>query len=284
MNKETIDGIIEKHKHDMGGLISVLEEVQAKFGYLPEESLQAVSEALNRPLVEVYGVATFFRAFSLKPRGKHLVSACVGTACHVRGTQAVVRELQRVLGVKPGETTPDKEFTLETVACLGACALGPMVVIDGHFFSKMNPSKVKGVIEKARAGLDAPEGGEDEKVFPLVVRCPRCNHSLMDSRHPIDGKPSIKITVSFGGKHGWIRLSSLYGSYKVDCEFEIPFETLVNFFCPHCHAELNGSQECGDCRAPMVPLIVEGGGMVQICSRRGCKSHMLDLDGVNFDM
>ncbi len=283
MRIDTIQGIIGKHKNDKGGLISVLEEIQSKLGYLTRESLEAVAEGMGKPLTDVYGVATFFRAFSLKPRGKHLVSACVGTACHVRGSHAVVRELEKVLGVKPGDTTADNEFTLETVACLGACALGPMVVIDGHFFSKMNSGKVKGVIDRARAGLDRSEGGGDERVFPLVVRCPRCNHGLMDSGKLIDGKPSIKLTVSFGGKHGWLRLSSLYGSYSVECEYEVPVETVVNFFCPHCHAELGGSQECSDCQAPMVPLLVDGGGMIQVCSRRGCKVHMLDLNGVNFD-
>lgn len=283
MRLDTIQGIIDKHRHDKGGLISVLEEIQARLGYLPKESLEAVAKTMERPLVDVYGVATFFKAFSLKPRGRHLVSACLGTACHVRGSQAVAAELEKTLKIKPGDTTPDGEFTLETVACLGACALGPMVVADGHFFSKMSPAKVKGVIEKARAGLDKAEGEGDARVFPLVVRCPRCNHGLMDRKHLIDGQPSVRVTVSFGGKHGWMRLSSLYGSYSVESEYEVPFDEVVNFFCPHCHAELKGSQECRECQAPMVPLLVEGGGVAQICSRRGCRGHMLDLSGVNFE-
>jgi len=97
----------------------------------------------------------------------------------------------------------------------------------------------------------------------------------------VDGVPSIRMTVSFGHEHGWLRLSSLYGSYSVESGNEIPVGTVVNFFCPHCHAELIGAWNCTVCDAPMVPMIVRGGGIVQICSRRGCKSHMLDLEGVN---
>jgi hypothetical protein len=97
----------------------------------------------------------------------------------------------------------------------------------------------------------------------------------------VDDHPSIRVTISFERKHGWLLLSSLYGSYTIECEHEIPQDTVVNFFCPHCHAELAGATDCPACSAPMVPLIVRGGGMVQICSRRGCRSHMLDLDGAN---
>jgi hypothetical protein len=101
----------------------------------------------------------------------------------------------------------------------------------------------------------------------------------MDSRQEIDGHISIRITVSFGNKHGWFCLSSLYGSYEVSSQYEIPTDTIVNAFCPHCHAELIGGSKCGECSAPMVPMIVRGGGVVQICSRRGCKGHLLDLGG-----
>ena len=114
------------------GLIAILEQIQAKYGYLPESKLKEVSETTGKSMVDIYGVATFYRAFSLKPRGKHLVSVCQGTACHVRNSTAVADEFCKKLDVKPGNTTNDKEFTLETVNCLGACALGPIVVVDGH--------------------------------------------------------------------------------------------------------------------------------------------------------
>ena len=142
--------ILEKHNEDRGGLIAILEEIQAEYGYLPEKSLRIASDKTGRPLVDVYSVATFYRSFSLKPRGRHLVCACLGTACHVRGAPRIVEELKHQLGIKAGETTPDKEFTLETVNCLGACALGPVVVIDGHYFSKVRKSRISQLLEQAR--------------------------------------------------------------------------------------------------------------------------------------
>ena len=100
----------------------------------------------------------------------------------------------------------------------------------------------------------------------------------MDKSFYIDEHPSICVTVSFGNKHGWIRLSCLYGSNSVEQEFERPPETVANFFCPHCHTELSGASECPECSTPMVLMIVRGGGVVQICSRRGCKGHILDMN------
>ena len=266
-----------------GGLISILEDIQAKFGYLPEMELRTVAQETGRSLVDLYGVATFYRAFSLTPRGRHLISACLGTACHVRGGPAIAKEIEKQLGIKAGQTTEDKEFTFETVNCLGACALGPVVVVDGHYFPKVNPAMVRDIIAKATAGLDMVEVDTDQRIFPVEVSCARCNHSLMDSDHKIDGYPSIRVTVSFGNKHGWLTLSSLYGSYNVSSEYEIPPDTVVNMFCPHCHAELIGGAKCGECGAPMVPMIVRGGGVVQICTRRGCRGHILDLGGTTID-
>jgi len=283
MNPEHIQKIIEDHrKGNQKGLISILEEIQAKYSYLPEEALRIVAQTLRCSLVDLYGVATFYKAFSLKPRGKHLISVCLGTACHVRGGELIASEFQRQLGIKPGVTTSDNEITLETVNCLGACAIGPIVVVDGHYFSNVTVQKVKEIIPKARTGLDRVDIRSDERIFPVEVSCPRCNHGLMDKNKYIDGYPSIRVTVSFNLKHGWLRLSCLYGSFSVDHEYEIPVDEIVNFFCPHCHAELRSSSSCMECGASMVPLLVRGGGgMVQICSRRGCKGHMLDLMGVN---
>lgn len=261
------------------GIISILENIQARYGYLPEKELRTVAEQTGKSLVDVYGVATFYKSFSLKPRGKHLVSVCLGTACHVRGGPTIEKEFEHQLNVKPGDTTKDKQFTLETVACLGACALGPIVVADGHYFSKVITPKVKQILDKTREGLDKVEIKTDQRIFPVEISCARCNHSLMDSEHLIDGHPSIRVTISFERKHGWLRLSSLYGSFNIESEYEIPKDILVHFFCPHCHAELRGAANCIECGSPMVPMIVKGGGVVQICSRRGCKGHMLDLSG-----
>lgn len=283
MEQAEFTDIVKKNNGRHGGLVSILEQVQAKYGYLPEEVLRRVAEETGRSLVDIYGVATFYKAFSLKPRGKHLVSACLGTACHVRGGPAIARELEKNLGIKAGETTPDNEFTLETVNCLGACALGPIIVVDGHYFSKVKTSMVKDILNRSRSGLDLVKIEADQRVFPVEVSCARCNHSLMDSRHLIDGYPAIRVTASFGSKHGRLTMSSLYGSYHVDSEHEIPPDTIVNIFCPHCHAEMIGGACCGECGARMVPMIVRGGGIVQICSRRGCKGHMLDLSGSSIE-
>ncbi len=282
MNLQTIESIVSKHKNDAGSLIAILSDIQSTYSYLPEEALKAVADLTGKSLVDIYGVATFYKSFSLKPRGKHLCSSCVGTACHVRGSEAIASEFEKQLDVKAGETTTDRQFTLEKVACLGACALGPIVVIDGHYFANVKTGQVKKIIAQAREGLDHVEVKTDQRVFPVDVSCPRCNHSLMDATHLIEGHPSIRVTTSFQRKHGWVRLSSLYGSYTVESEPEIPIDTLVDFFCPHCHAELVSAAQCGECNAVMVPMLVRQGGVVQICSRRGCKGHILDLDGVNF--
>jgi predicted RNA-binding Zn-ribbon protein involved in translation (DUF1610 family) len=143
----------------------------------------------------------------------------------------------------------------------------------------MTTSQADDIISKTKQGIDSSASDKDERIFPLEVNCPKCNHSLADHEHLIDGHPSIRLTVSYGAEHGWLRLSSLYGSYTIESGNEVPMNAVVHFFCPHCHAELIGAWNCVVCDAPMVPMIVRGGGIVQICSRRGCKSHMLDLEG-----
>jgi NADH-quinone oxidoreductase subunit E len=280
MNPEQSQTTVDKSNGHKGGLIARMEQLQARHGYLPKEELEKLAGETGRSMVDIYGIATFYRAFSLEPRGKHLVSVCLGTACHVQGGPRIAEVFQEALGIQPGETTPDREFSLETVACLGACALGPVVVADGHYFSKVKTADVKNIIAKTREGLDQVEIETDDRVFPVEVSCARCNHSLMDPRHIIDGHPSIRVTVSFGNKHGWMAISSLYGSYKVASEYEITIDEIVHMFCPHCHAELLGGGKCADCGAPMVPMIVRGGGVVQICARKGCRGHMLDPGGV----
>jgi NADH:ubiquinone oxidoreductase subunit E len=282
VKQDEILSVLARHDGDRGGLISVLEEIQAKHNYLPPEALKVVAKKTGRSLVDVYGVATFYKSFSLKPRGRHLCSVCMGTACHVRGAPVIAGEFARQLETTPGETTADREFTLETVNCLGACALGPIVVVDGHYFSKVNSAQVKRIIKKTRAGLDKIRVEGDRRIFPVAVNCSRCNHSLMDPHHLIDGCPSIRVTMSFERKHGWLRLSSLYGSHTLESEYRIPTDAVVDLFCPHCHADLKSACDCPDCGAPMISMIVCGGGIVQVCSRRGCKGHRLDLNGSGF--
>lgn len=274
-------GIIAKHREKRGGLIAILQEIQSRYSYLPEHALRLVAENTGHSLTDVYGVATFYRAFSLKPRGKHLVTACLGTACHVRSGALIAGELERDLKIKAGETTEDGMFTLETAACLGACALGPIVVVDGEYHSKVKKSDVKGIVRDVREVRGDMSTEPDDRLFPLEVACPRCNHTLIDKRNELDGHASIRVTFSFNRKHGSLRLSSLYGSYTIKSEHDIPWDTVVHFFCPHCHAELTSWADCTRCGAPMVSMLVRGGGTVQICSRRGCKEHRLDVGGMS---
>ncbi len=280
MDVQGVRSIVQKHSGQRGAMISILEDVQEQCGYLPADALEAVADATGRSLVDVYGIATFYRAFSLKPRGKHVCTVCLGTACHVRGAPAVADQFENRLEVARGETTPDGEFTLETVNCLGACALGPIVVVDGHYFSNVSTGRVKDILQQAEAGLDREQEGA-EHAFPLSVRCPRCNHSLMDAEHPIEGYASIAFLMSSGGEQGWLRLSALYGTRAFETEHEMAAGSVARLFCPHCVGELGGSTVCLECDAPRVPLIVEGGAILQVCSRLGCKGHMLDLSGVN---
>ncbi len=136
-----IERIIERHKKE-GGLVPLLQDVMREYDYLPEKTLKRIAQELDIPLSRVYGLATFYKSFSLTPRGKHLISVCMGTACHVRGAPRIVEKLERDLRIKAGETTKNLKFTLETVNCLGACALGPLIVIDGKYYGRMNLAKM----------------------------------------------------------------------------------------------------------------------------------------------
>ncbi|MCK4648026.1 NAD(P)H-dependent oxidoreductase subunit E [bacterium] len=135
-----IDRIIARHKK--GGLVPLLQDVMEEYGYLSGETLKKIAQKLDIPLSRVYGLATFYKSFSLTPRGKHLISVCMGTACHVRGAPRIMEKLERDLRIKAGETTKNLKFTLETVNCLGACALGPLIVIDGKYYGRMNLAKM----------------------------------------------------------------------------------------------------------------------------------------------
>ena len=142
------ESIITKHEARQEFLIGILQEIQEEYNYLPKDALICVSEKLSVPLIQVYSVATFYKTFSLKPRGKHIINVCLGTACHVRGARRIVDKLQRKLNINIGETTEDKLFTLETVRCVGACALGPVVVIDRELYSQVNTKTVDVILQK----------------------------------------------------------------------------------------------------------------------------------------
>ena len=140
--------ILETYQHDKSLLVSILQDIQAEYRYLPEDALVEVSQGLEVPLSQVYSVATFFKAFSLTPTGRHLINACLGTACQVRGVLRILEKMERELGIKAGETTKDLRFTLETVNCVGACASGPIVIIDGEYEGQMTTAKVNPLLKK----------------------------------------------------------------------------------------------------------------------------------------
>jgi len=146
-DKQKVAVILDRYQRDQGLLVSILQDVQSEFYYLPQDAIEEVSRGLDIPLTQAYSVATFFKAFSLKPRGRHLINVCLGTACHVRGAVRILDKMERDLNIKTGETTEDLRFTLETVNCVGACALGPIVLIDGKYHGQMSTDKVDSVLK-----------------------------------------------------------------------------------------------------------------------------------------
>jgi len=145
-----VDKIVESYSCEESALIMILQEIENLYGYLPAWALRHVSEKLNVPMIQVYGVASFYDAFHLTPRGKHLIRVCLGTACYLRGSARVLEALQRELSIKEGETTPDLEFSLQSVRCLGACALAPVMIVGERYFDKMTPTKVRSVLKRAQ--------------------------------------------------------------------------------------------------------------------------------------
>jgi NADH-quinone oxidoreductase subunit E len=145
---EKVDSLIDSYRDRKEQLIALLQYIQVEFNYLPQDVLVKVSQKLDIPLSQVFSVATFFRSFSLKPRGRHLITVCLGTACHVKGGQRLIDKIERNYGIKPGETTEDMRFSLETVNCLGCCALGPVAVIDGKYNGNLTPDKLDRILRE----------------------------------------------------------------------------------------------------------------------------------------
>ena len=143
-----VDGIIDRHKARRGALIPALEEIQEAIGYLPKSIQRRVSDGLAVPLAEVHGVVTFYSFFRVVPQGEHTIRCCMGTACYVRGGNKLLDRLSQTLAIKPGETTEDVRFSLETVRCLGACGLAPVLVIDDDTHRQVKPTKISAIIEE----------------------------------------------------------------------------------------------------------------------------------------
>jgi NADH-quinone oxidoreductase subunit E len=143
-----IDAVIDSYQGKTSGLTTILQDIQDECNYLPPQAMERVAEKMGLPLSQVLHVATFYKAFSLEPRGEHLITVCLGTACHVRGGVRLVEQIERLLKIRAGGTTPDLQFTLETVNCVGSCALGPVMIVDGEYHGKMVSSKVQRVLKK----------------------------------------------------------------------------------------------------------------------------------------
>jgi NADH:ubiquinone oxidoreductase subunit E len=147
---ERVDGICSEYGNEARHLIAVLQDTQKAFRFLPEKGLKRISGNLGLPLSRVYEVATFYKAFSLTPRGEHEVKVCMGTACHLRGAKMIQEDLERTLGIKNGETTADEKFSLESVNCVGACAMAPVVVVDEAYHGSLSARKASRIVKKVQ--------------------------------------------------------------------------------------------------------------------------------------
>lgn len=148
MIEAKVSEILNKYARDESSLIAMLQDLQEEYSYLPREALEQISREMSVPLSRILSLATFFRAFSLKPKGKHPIHVCLGTACHVRGAQLILEKFERELGIKSGETSEDRLFSLDAVRCLGCCGLAPVVMVGEEVHGKVTQTKVPGIIKK----------------------------------------------------------------------------------------------------------------------------------------
>lgn len=157
MNTQKVGGIVKKYKGRPGAIIQVLQDIHSEYNYLPAEAVKEAAAALDVPLSRAFSIATFYGSFSLEPRGRKIVKVCLGTACHIRGGPAVLESLEEALHIKAGQTTEDGEYSIETVRCLGACAMAPLVMVNEEYHGQVD-------MEKARAmvGDESDEKGRDE--------------------------------------------------------------------------------------------------------------------------
>ena len=148
LDVETIDSILAKYPQPKGNLIAILHEVQNHYRYLPEEELRYISKRTGIPITQIYSIVNFYNRFSLKPKGKHVICVCLGTACHVKGAEKIINEIKMKLNIDVGETTDDMKYTLEEVRCIGACSLAPAVVVDETTFGKVTPKEMASILSK----------------------------------------------------------------------------------------------------------------------------------------
>lgn len=153
--KEEIQAVIDRYPCSQQYALAAMQDMQRQFGFLPREGLEALSRHLNCPFSQLYSMATFYKAFSLKPKGKHVIKLCDGTACHIRGGSILLDGVERALGIRPGETTADGLFSLQLVNCLGSCAIAPVLLIDDTFYGRMTLEKLPGVLNSYREEASA---------------------------------------------------------------------------------------------------------------------------------
>ena len=148
MENSEVDTIIKQYKGKESAILAILQDIQSKKKYLPKEILEQVSQKMQIPVTHIFRLATFYNALSIKPRGKHKIDVCLGTACHVRGGNKIIDRMKRDLGIPVGETTKDKRFTLESVRCVGCCSLGPVAVIDGKVYGRLTQDKIPALLKE----------------------------------------------------------------------------------------------------------------------------------------
>jgi NADH-quinone oxidoreductase subunit E len=147
MENSEVDTIIKQYKGKESAILAILQDIQSKKKYLPKEILEQVSQKMQIPVTHIFRLATFYNALSIKPRGRHKIDVCLGTACHVRGGNKIIDKLKRDLGIPVGETTKDKRFTLESVRCVGCCSLGPVAVVDGEVYGRLTQDKIPALLK-----------------------------------------------------------------------------------------------------------------------------------------
>ena len=150
METTSVQSLIENYPKDGRFALAVMQDMQRSYNYVPREGLEALAEYLACPLSVLYSMATFYKALSLKPKGKHIIKVCDGTACHIRGSMNIINAIERELGINPGETSPDGEFSLELVNCVGACALAPVMVLDEKYYGNLTPESLAGILKAVR--------------------------------------------------------------------------------------------------------------------------------------
>ena len=195
MATDPIDGILSRYVEVTGNLISLLHEVQSHFGYLPKDALYYLAKKTGIPITRLYSIATFYHFFSLKPKGRHEIHACTGTACHVKGASRILDELKRKLGIEAGETTPDMQFTLNEVRCVGACSFAPVVVVGDRTYGEVSSRKISEILKKYQAGSAEPLAETTAKELPA----PGSERKTIAAEAPGSRSINVRVCMGLGG-------------------------------------------------------------------------------------